>query len=224
MAKQFLNTLKTNPKQIADQLRKPTGEVGVSVGKEMNKGNEHICKNSYKQVKLKDGEKVLEIGMGNGLFVGEFISKAKNAKFYGIDFSDIMVEESIKNNKSLIENNQVNFQEGSIEKLPFEDNYFDSIVTANTIYFWPNLDANTKELLRVLKPEGRLIIGYRDKKTLEQLPFTEFGFKKFTPSEVELLLSKSGFTIKQTEQIKEPDIDFGTSILKMTGFYTTAYK
>lgn len=224
MSEKFLDPSKTNPEDIASQLRKPSGDAGIAMGNEMNKGNAHICKNAYDLVELRDKDNVLEIGMGNGIFVEEFISRASQVNYFGLDFSSTMVEESIKNNTSIIENKQATFLEASIEKIPFDDNYFDSIVTVNTLYFWPNPEANAKELLRVLKPGSKLIIGYRDRETLEQMKFTQFGFTKYDTSLVENLLSRAGFKIEKTHVLGEPDIDFGNVILKVKGYYTVVSK
>jgi ubiquinone/menaquinone biosynthesis C-methylase UbiE len=176
--KKFGEALQLSPEEMAIQLRRPEGEIGIKVGEQMNIGNEHICKNTYLVSNLQENETVLEIGMGNGLFVNEYLSATSNTKYVGVDFSSLMVSESIKNNESLILSKRVTFVEASIEKLPFEDNSFDKIVTANTLYFWPMPKQNTQELLRVLKPEGQLVIGYRHKEFMDKLELANYGFSK----------------------------------------------
>ncbi len=174
--KKFSEGLQLSPEIMASQLRKPEGEIGIKVGEQMNIGNEHICKNTYLNSNLQENETVLEIGMGNGLFVNEYLTTTSNTNYVGVDFSSLMVSESIKNNKSLIQSERVTFIEASIEKLPFKDNSIDKIVTANTLYFWPNPKQNTQELLRVLKPNGLLVIGYRHREFMDKLELANFGF------------------------------------------------
>jgi ubiquinone/menaquinone biosynthesis C-methylase UbiE len=53
-------------------------------------------------------------------------------------------------NKQLIEAGQVEIRHGSVSSLPFSDSEFD--------YYWPDLVADMKEVLRVLKPGGTLMI------------------------------------------------------------------
>jgi ubiquinone/menaquinone biosynthesis C-methylase UbiE len=83
--------------------------------------------------------------------------------------------------------------EASVEKIPFESNKFDKIYTANTIYFWPNHDENIKEVLRVLKPGGKLFVGFRTRAQMEKIAFTRYGFTFFTEKAMEAFLSKAGF-------------------------------
>ncbi len=69
MAEKFDGDVKLRPKELAKQLRKPTGEKGKEVGLQMNKGNKHICLNSYKILNPNKGDAVLEIGMGMGFLL-----------------------------------------------------------------------------------------------------------------------------------------------------------
>lgn len=210
--------------EMASQLRQPSGEIAKEVGKQMNQGNEHICKNAYDLCDLQNGESVLEIGMGNGFFVKEFLKDKPLSKYFGADFSPKMVSESVENNLDLVKSRQVEFIEASIEKLPFSDSSFDKIVTVNTLYFWPNPEENAKELLRILKPNGTLLIGYRHKSLMDKIPFTQHGFTTYTETDVEQLLNEAGFTDISTSQISEPELDFGGTLFSMTGYYTKTKK
>ena len=48
--------------------------------------------------------------------------------------------------------------EGSVEKLNFPDNFFHLVTGIETYYFWPNLLKAFKEINRVLKPKGKLLL------------------------------------------------------------------
>ncbi len=135
-----------------------------------------------------------------------------------------MIEEASVLNKAFVNSKSVEFHEASIENLPFNDNAFDCITTTNTLYFWPQPEDNAKELLRVLKPNGKLLVGYRSKKLMEQIELSKFGFTKYEAINVESLLSKAGFNNITTQIEKEPDLDFDGKTLKMEGFYTVGYK
>ncbi|MBK7811139.1 MAG: hypothetical protein IPI50_07870 [Saprospiraceae bacterium] len=56
-------------KEIAKQLRQPSGEFATQVGQKMNEGNLHINLNTIEALNLQKGDHILEIGMGNGFFV-----------------------------------------------------------------------------------------------------------------------------------------------------------
>ena len=85
---------KLSPQELAKHLRRPEGETGKAVGIQMNKGNKHICLNSYKILNAQDGERILEIGMGNGYFISDLFQMADNIKYIGLDFSPTMIEEA----------------------------------------------------------------------------------------------------------------------------------
>jgi SAM-dependent methyltransferase len=69
-----------------------------------------------------------------------------------------MVKYSRKMNKKLITENHVEIHEGSVEKTGFPDNFFDLVTAIETYYFWPSLPAALREIKRVLKPSGRLLL------------------------------------------------------------------
>jgi SAM-dependent methyltransferase len=45
-----------------------------------------------------------------------------------------------------------------VSKLPFADNSFDLVTAVETQYYWPDLVGDMREILRVLKPGGKLIV------------------------------------------------------------------
>ncbi|MEL6557502.1 MAG: class I SAM-dependent methyltransferase [Bacteroidota bacterium] len=223
MAEEF-NAENLTPEELAKHLRKPDGETGKIIGLEMNKGNKHICLNSYKVLSPANGQYILEIGMGNGFFVKDLLSMADSLMYTGVDFSSTMVQEARQVNEGLIKSGVVGFKEASIDELPFPDNFFDCITTTNTLYFWPNPEENTDELLRVLKPKGKLLIAYRSKEFLDQLALAEHGFTKYESESVENLLENAGFNKVSTAEITEPELEFDGKKLSMTGFYTMGFK
>ena len=69
-----------------------------------------------------------------------------------------MVEYSKKLNKKLIATNHVEIIEGSVEKMVFSEDFFDLVTAIETYYFWSNFPDALKEIRRVLKPGGKLLI------------------------------------------------------------------
>ncbi|NQY68376.1 MAG: class I SAM-dependent methyltransferase [Flavobacteriales bacterium] len=215
---------KLSPQELAKHLRHPEGETGKAVGIQMNKGNKHICLNSYKILNAQDGERILEIGMGNGYFISDLFQMADNIKYIGLDFSPTMIEEAKNINQKLIDSGKVDFIESSIATLPFDDDSIDAIITTNTLYFWPKPSENIKELLRILKPGGRILIGYRSKSFMDKIELANYGFTKYEQKDVESLLSSSGCSYSETTTLDEPELKFDGEPMKMTGFYTVGIK
>jgi len=104
-------------------------------------------------IKMSDmGKNVLECGCGGGYFFKRLIKKKTSIKYNGIDIS----EEQIKCAKERNPKHKDKFQVASWDNLPFEDNYFDTILCLETIGYAENIDQMIKECYRVLKPGGTL--------------------------------------------------------------------
>jgi ubiquinone/menaquinone biosynthesis C-methylase UbiE len=101
---------------------------------------------------------ILDVGCGGGGTVHKLAKIATNGKVYGIDFSDESVMVSRRTNKQFVQMGHVEIQLSSVSCLPFSDNMFDLVTAVNTHNYWPNLVADMQEILRVLKPSGKLII------------------------------------------------------------------
>ena len=65
---------------------------------------------------------------------------------------------SSEQNAQLIKEGRVVIQKASVSKLPFPDNKFDLVTAIETQYYWPDLVGDMHEILRVLKPGGKLIV------------------------------------------------------------------
>ena len=202
-------------KEVAAQLRKPTGDDGVKTGKWMNKGNVGINRETIASLNVADGQRVLEIGMGNGYFVNELFSRFPSVTYVGCDFSEIMVSEATELNADLIAEEKVAFVCADIAALPFGDGSFDSVFTINTIYFWEHPQDVFRELARVLRPGGRLSIGLRPKRQMVNYPFTRFGFTMYSKDDVVQLVSGNGFKVIEVFENVEPDFELNGQVMKL---------
>jgi ubiquinone/menaquinone biosynthesis C-methylase UbiE len=193
--------------QLAAQLRKPEGDVGKQVGEVMNKGNRLINQWAIEALKLQDNDRVLEIGMGNGAFVSDILNQHASITYHGVDYSSTMVEESLLLNKKFIQEGRASFITGDAKNLPFEDGFFSKIFTVNTIYFWEDAQAELSEIKRVLQPGGTVVFAIRTKNTMEQMPFTEYGFNKYSLEQL-TALSGEHFMITEAYEKQEPAYEF----------------
>jgi SAM-dependent methyltransferase len=94
----------------------------------------------------------------------------------------------------------VEIREGSVSQLPFSDDMFDLVTAVETHFWWPDLPADMREVLRVLKPGGTLIIVaeiYKGAKTMtaelakKYLPMS--GMKLLSVDEHRELLANAGY-------------------------------
>jgi len=191
-------------KFIAKQLRKPAGDFAATIAGKMNEGNKPLYDLTFSSMNLSDGDTVLEIGFGNGFHFTEFLSLKNNLTLYGIDYSKEMVDQATTANRELIKSGQIFLAEGSSNRLPYEDQTFDKVFCNMVIYFWKDPREHLKEIYRVLKLDGKFYTGMRTKKSMQELPFTQYGFNLYSVDEWEAIVKSHGFTIGKTAQKTDP--------------------
>jgi ubiquinone/menaquinone biosynthesis C-methylase UbiE len=76
----------------------------------------------------------------------------------GVDYSKASVAAARRTNKAGIESGRVEIQSASVSQLPFPDESFDLVTAVETHYYWPDFVADLREIWRVLKPGGTLLI------------------------------------------------------------------
>jgi ubiquinone/menaquinone biosynthesis C-methylase UbiE len=108
-----------------------------------------------KNANIRANTNMLDAGCGTGSFM-KIVAEKYKVKITGIDMSDPMLAQA-KIKLQGIDNAMI--QKGNLnEKLPFTDKYFQSIVAINSVYAVANPQFALSELMRVLKPNGTLVI------------------------------------------------------------------
>ncbi|XHH07642.1 MAG: class I SAM-dependent methyltransferase [Candidatus Bathyarchaeia archaeon] len=151
---------------------------------------------------------VLDVGCGGGKTVNRLAKLAPNGKVYGVDYSEDSVKVATEPNKKLIKAGRVKILHASVVALPFPDNFFDLVTAVETYYFWPDLVANLKEIRRVLKPEGQILLineAYKHEKfERRNKKFAESGnFKYHSLEEYLRFLNASGYTVVEINVLED---------------------
>ncbi len=95
------------------------------------------------------GKRLLDIGCGHGVDVQQY--EAGGAIAHGIDVSPFMVNEA----KKRVQRPEF-LQVSDLRSLPFENGYFDAVVSRYGFHYIDDLDPGFREAARVLKPGGLL--------------------------------------------------------------------
>ena len=161
--------------KLIDLGRKPSGLLGRLIGSLMNIGHRDAYGWGLAKFPIEPNSTVLDVGCGGGAAVGLLAAKASDGKVYGIDHSLDMVNLSRKVNKRFIKGGRVEIDHGSVSCLPYSDDMFDTATAFETIEFWPSLSEDLKEVKRVLKSGGVLLVVNRHNTAeKEESKLTEF--------------------------------------------------
>ncbi len=115
--------------------------------------------NPFSLGKINRGEQILDIGCGAGV---DTILAAKIVGPKGLSVGVDIVPEMIaraESNLQMMDLDNVNFQKTSGENLPFSDDTFDVVISNGVINLIPDKEQALSEILRVLKPAGRLMVA-----------------------------------------------------------------
>ncbi|BAL81684.1 class I SAM-dependent methyltransferase [Caldisericum exile] len=96
-----------------------------------------------------NGKKMLEVGIGTGLFAMEF--RKRGAEVYGIDPASNMLK------IAQLRGFEVKFGYG--EAIPFEDNLFDIVLSMTSMENSKDPEKFVSEMVRVAKPSGRIVVA-----------------------------------------------------------------
>ena len=181
---------------IAQQCGNPQGILGRIIAFIMSFETKGMNQIGLDLLELRPNDKVLEVGFGHGKTISKGCALIKNGTFAGIDISKTMLSVAENYNKRLIEKGRVELKLAGVDNIPYKDNYFDKVLTVHTIYFWKDPSKSINELHRVMKPGGRLVIGFRfDSNAKQSFPAEVYTF--FSEDEVSTMLKEAGFSIYQ---------------------------
>ena len=108
-------------------------------------------------LRLRGGERALDVGCGMGSDVFELAAKVgADGHVTGIDLSASLIEEARRRAEG--RNLPVAFELGDVQALQFEDGAFDAVRTERLLMHVPDADRAVAEMARVLRPGGRMAV------------------------------------------------------------------
>ncbi len=113
--------------------------------------NSHIVK----LLNPKPDSSLLDVGCGSGILIQKLLSLNRDIKLFGLDITPKMVEVA---KKKFTNNSNIKIIQGSAIKMPYEDNSFNFVTCASSFHHHPDPLLSVKEMIRVLKPGGKLLI------------------------------------------------------------------
>jgi ubiquinone/menaquinone biosynthesis C-methylase UbiE len=145
---------------------------------------------------VKDGDTVMDLGCGVGVFLRLVKKEKKGCELWGVDIS----KEVIKNN--LVDDPDIRYQQGEIGNLShLPEEYFDVVFSGETLEHLDKPEDLFNDAFRILKPGGTLIITTPQEDHIESPEHVWY----FTKDDINTLFTTSGFTHPTYEDL--PDLE-----------------
>lgn len=154
----------------------------------------------FRNLNLKSGMEILEIGAGNGALWSQNLDNLPE----GVDviLSDISEGILADAHKEIGENKQFTYRTFNAEKIPFEDNTFDLVIANHMLFYCDDIPKVLSEVRRVLKPGGHFACSTYSKDHMHEITDLVQQFNsKIVLSSVKLY---ERFGLKNGRQILTP--------------------
>ena len=129
-------------------------------GPKMENHHLAITEKTIRRMGLRAGERVLDLGCGSGWasrLLARLVADGSqgSGQVVGLDISDEMIRQARAASRDF---DNVMFVQGSAAQIPWEENFFDKVLSVESFYYYPDQDRALAELFRVMAPHGRLFI------------------------------------------------------------------
>ena len=179
--------------------RKPEGAEGEQMLQRMNESHAPVTEWALDFFDFKENDRVLDIGCGGGATLARMSGHIRTGALAGVDYSETSIKVSRERNEEDIRSGKMEILQASVEKLPFEDESFDKIITVESFYFWPKPEKNLEEVHRVLKRGGVFLLVadiYDNGKLKKDTVANVEAYQLFNPTEAMFrkLFEQAGFS------------------------------
>ena len=155
--KPYGNQDKSKKQEVAEMFNNISGKYDF-LNHFLSVGIDRIWrKKAVAMLKEIQPKRILDLATGTGDFAIASL-KLQPEEVVGMDISEGMLEVGRKKMKDRGFDKVISMRLGDSEDLPFEDNYFDALTVGFGVRNYENLEKGLAEMLRVVRPGGKLII------------------------------------------------------------------
>ena len=185
--------------EYLQNARFPLGEDGKAVLGSMRDSHTAVTTWTLELLDPAPTDVILDIGCGGGRALKRLSPLLTEGKLFGVDYSETAVQCTKEENPEDVASGKLTVVQGSVSALPFPDNTFDKIFSIESYSFWPDLENDVKEILRVLKPGGKVFIAadihHREGLEEKVLHYIRtLNMTNLTFAEFHTLLTDAGYT------------------------------
>ena len=183
-------------------------------------------KKALAELKPLKPKQVLDVATGTGDFAILAQKLLQPDKVTGIDISTGMLELGRKKVEQLHLSGNISLLTGDSETINFSDNSFDAVTVAFGVRNFENLETGLKEMLRVLKPGGKLVVlEFSKPSTAGIKSLYSLYMKVIAPGLGKMIAkNKEAYAYLNRSVQAFPERNAFTAILDKTGFSKTYFK
>ena len=189
-----------------------------------------IASHIIEMSRVQPEDRLLDVGTGTGLVARLAAQRCENV--IGIDHSEGMLAEARASAERSGVGDRTSFRAMDAEKLEFEDASFDVVLSLFVLRHLPNPVAAAREMRRVLKPGGRLVLNVGARPDVFSLSgfragvgiagdrlLARLGRREISPASLRSFLGRNGVapSTHHAAHSSEDDVDL---LLKEAGFST----
>ena len=190
------------PRFIAEQARNAKGLLGRIIAFIMARETWGVNLRAIEALEVELDDHILDVGCGHGRGLATLAERAPNGRVIGADPSALMAEIAVNRNRKLVRARRVGVVVAGAGALPFPDATFDKALCVHVVYFWTDLVAPLREIGRVLKPGGRLVLVLRtnaNSAAVQAFPTEVYNFPAL--AEIVAALKTTGFTVDLPREV-----------------------
>ena len=129
-------------------------------GPKMERHHLDITGKSIRLMDLRPGDRVLDLGCGSGWatrLLARLVADGPEGfgQVVGVDVSDEMIRQARAASRDF---ENILYVWGAAQQIPWEENFFDKMLSVESFYYYPDQERALAELFRVMAPRGRIFI------------------------------------------------------------------
>lgn len=188
-------------KAIGKQMQYPKGFFGKVLFAWMTPKTIAHAQWTADLLEIQPEDKIIEIGFGDGSNIKLLLQKASKGFVTGVEISKTAIEMASKKNAKAISDGSATLHLAPGNALPFENNTFDKACSVATAYVIEDPGAVFKEMLRVLKPNGRAAVTFPVRENFMRFkPVATDGFHLHELVDLEAEFKSAGFVNCRTKR------------------------
>jgi SAM-dependent methyltransferase len=182
---------------LRSQLAVPHGRSGRIAARAMPMFHSVFYGPAAEHLDLHHDDILLDVACGSGALLDQYASDVHHIA--GIDLSDIQIDLARRRLDGRIADGSAEIVAGDAAHLPWDDNTFTAAACVGSLDYFTFPDAALREIRRVLRPGGRVVLTYGIDDTNEKAvaQTASWGLPHPTEDEARTLIEDTGFVLDE---------------------------